>query len=107
MIRGSIDDYMKELSGSLPDVDSEAVARNPEIGQYMVDSLKEGIKTNAVGWFDDNLAMIKPWEFELSDMKVPVIFYHGTEDKSSPYGQAQWITEHLPQEKLKTHFVDG
>ena len=95
------------MSSILPDVDKQALVENTELGQYLVDTFHEGLKTNADGWVDDDLSFIQPWGFELSEIKVPVIIYQGTEHKMVPYAQGEWLAKHLPQEKIRMHLQPG
>jgi pimeloyl-ACP methyl ester carboxylesterase len=107
MLKGGVGDMIEAMSSLLPDVDKEAMTKNAEVGQYLVDSIHEGLKAGSDGWVDDDLSMIDPWGFELSEIKVPVILYQGTEDKMVPYAHGEWLAKHLPQEKLRKHLIQG
>ena len=107
MLKGGVADMIEAMSSLLPDVDKEAMTKNTEVGQYLVDSIHEGLKAGSDGWVDDDLSMIEPWGFELSEIKVPVILYQGTKDKMVPYAHGEWLAKHLPQEKLRKHLIQG
>ena len=107
MLKGGVADMIEAMSSLLPDVDKEAMTKNTEVGQYLVDSIHEGLKAGSDGWVDDDLSMIEPWGFELSEIKVPVILYQGTEDKMVPYAHGEWLAKHLPQDKLRKHLIQG
>ena len=97
----------ESMASNLPDVDKDAMLKDHEMGQLIVDSFHEGLRNNSDGWVDDDLAFIVPWGFDLNEVKVPVILYQGTEDKMVPYAQGVWLAEHLPQEKLRNHLLPG
>jgi pimeloyl-ACP methyl ester carboxylesterase len=107
MLKGGVADMIEAMSSLLPDVDKEAMTKDTEVGQYLVGSIHEGLKAGSDGWVDDDLSMIEPWGFELSEIKVPVIIYQGTEDKMVPYAHGEWLAKHLPQEKLRKHLIQG
>jgi pimeloyl-ACP methyl ester carboxylesterase len=107
MLKGGVADLIEAMSSLLPDVDKEAMTKSTEVGQYLVDSIHEGLKAGSDGWVDDDLSMIEPWGFELSEIKVPVILYQGTKDKMVPYAHGEWLAKHLPQEKLRKHLIQG
>lgn len=107
MLKGGVADMIEAMSSLLPDVDKEAMTKNTEVGQYLVDSIHEGLKAGSDGWVDDDLSMIEPWGFELSEIKVPVMLYQGTEDKMVPYAHGEWLAKHLPQEKLRKRLIKG
>ena len=77
------------------------------MGQHVADSTKESLKINCDGWVDDTMAFIAPWGFELSDIKVPVLLYQGSEDKMVPFGHGEWLAAHLPQGNLRKHLMQG
>ena len=48
------------------------------------------------GWVDDNLAFVRPWGFEMEDIKVPVSIWSGRTDTNIPNEQSAWLVEHIP-----------
>lgn len=106
MLKSDAAGLTEALSNVLPEVDKQAMI-NGQLGQYIADSFREGLKTNCDGWVDDDLAFAEPWGFELSEIKVPVLLYQGSEDKMVPYAHGQWLAKHLPQEKLRKHLIQG
>jgi pimeloyl-ACP methyl ester carboxylesterase len=49
----------------------------------------------AVGWIDDILALASPWGFNVSDIAVPVMLWHGTNDVFSPVGHTHWLHKEI------------
>jgi pimeloyl-ACP methyl ester carboxylesterase len=45
---------------------------------------------------DDNLAFCMPWGFEVSDIHVPVLLWHGENDVFSPAAHTRWLAERIP-----------
>nr|POF07086.1 hypothetical protein CFP56_31710 [Quercus suber] len=90
------------MSSSLPPVDQKAMAGSKEFGTYHVSSMKEGMKHTADGWVDDDLAFLKPWGFDVAEIKRPVILYQGGKDVMVPYAHGQWLASHIPG--VTTHF---
>jgi pimeloyl-ACP methyl ester carboxylesterase len=97
----------EELASVLPEVDKEAMLGNPLMGQFVAASMAEALRVSADGWIDDDLEMVHPWGFELSEVKVPVLLYQGSEDKMVPYAHGVWLAEHLPQGMVKKHLLQG
>ncbi|UZJ50728.1 hypothetical protein CBS101457_000048 [Exobasidium rhododendri] len=98
---------VEEMSSILPDIDKKALLENQDVGSSLEVTFKEALKNNSDGWVDDDLAFVKPWEFELSEIKKPVFLYQGSLDLMVPYGHGQWLAKNLPQEHLTTHLIEG
>lgn len=96
------------MSTLLPPCDNVALLQNRDtIGQNMVDTFHEGLRVSPDGWIDDDIESLNPWGFEFSEIRVPVLLYQGTEDKMVPFAQGKWLSEHLPQDKVKAHLLQG
>jgi pimeloyl-ACP methyl ester carboxylesterase len=48
------------------------------------------------GWFDDNIAEVTPWGFDLDSIAVPVAIWHGGEDRLVPFAHGEWLAAHVP-----------
>lgn len=82
------------LSTLLPDVDRAVLT--DEVGEDMVASFHEALRTGVDGWLDDDLAFTAPWGFELSAIQVPVFVWQGSDDLMVPFAHGQWLARHLP-----------
>lgn len=107
MLSMSAADLTKVLGTLLPEVDKKALASDPGMTQDTVDSFQEGLRISCDGWVDDDFAVIKPWGFDLSEIKVPVFLYQGSEDMMVPFSHGEWLAKHLPQEKLSKYLIAG
>lgn len=107
LIHTDVAGLVEALSTILPSVDKDALLQSTEMGEHVVESFREGLKIGADGWVDDDMAFINPWGFELSEIKVPILLYQGSVDKMVPFAHGQWLGNHLPQDILKKHLIDG
>jgi pimeloyl-ACP methyl ester carboxylesterase len=48
------------------------------------------------GWIDDDLAIVRPWGFEVTDCRVPVVLEYGREDTLVPSAHGDWLAAHVP-----------
>nr|POF22260.1 hypothetical protein CFP56_36345 [Quercus suber] len=90
------------MSSFLPSVDQKALTGSKDFGSYNVASMREGLKHNADGWVDDDLAFLKPWGFDLAEIKRPVLLYQGGKDVMVPDAHGKWLGSHLTS--ATTHF---
>ena len=56
----------------------------------------EALRDSADGWIDDALAFCAPWGFNLADITVPVLLWHGENDMFSPVAHARWLADQIP-----------
>lgn len=66
-------------------------------------SLRVGVE----GWLDDDLAFVKPWGFNLDEITVPTMIWHGSEDLMVPFAHGKWLVANLPSKLLKAHLEYG
>jgi pimeloyl-ACP methyl ester carboxylesterase len=89
----------------LSPVDQEAFTA--EVGDWMYSIMVEGAGRRIEGWRDDNLAFVKPWGFELADIRVPVLLLHGEQDLMAPPGHGRWLAARIPGVEAEIRKPDG
>jgi pimeloyl-ACP methyl ester carboxylesterase len=67
-----------------------------DFGEYVAASFREGLRESYWGWFDDDMAFIRPWGFELTSIRAPVHVWQGRHDRMVPYAHGQWLASHIP-----------
>jgi pimeloyl-ACP methyl ester carboxylesterase len=55
-----------------------------------------GIAPSADGWVDDLLMMVRPWGFDVADIRVPVLLTFGRTDVLVPEAHGDWLAAHVP-----------
>ncbi len=78
----------------LSPLDQEAFT--PEVGEWLYGVMVEGAGERIDGWRDDNLAFVKPWGFELSEIQVPVLLLQGVHDLMVPPAHGRWLAARIP-----------
>ena len=98
------EDAAKEIASLLSPVDA-AVLRD-ELAEYLVFSEREGLAPGGQGWWDDN-CMLRPWGFDVADIRVPVLLLHGRQDLFVPFGHGEWLAAHIPGVEARMLDDDG
>lgn len=105
--KGDVQTFVQSMSSVIPEPDRQALLADDTLGPFVVCNGREGLKHSSDGWVDDSLAFVQPWGFELDEIKVPVLVYHGLEDAMVPVAHGRWLAEHLPPKYCKAHILDG
>ena len=79
----------------LSDSDRAQLAR-PEMMQIIRESTVEWAVNGVYGWADDDLAFIRPWGFEISEITVPVLIRYGITDVLVPRAHGDWLAANVP-----------
>jgi pimeloyl-ACP methyl ester carboxylesterase len=59
------------------------------------------------GLIDDDVAIVSPWGFDLSQVAAPVLLVQGGEDRVVPPAHADWMLRRLPRAELWLRPRDG
>ena len=100
--RSLLEDLQRELTA--PDL---KVINDAAIRQQLKITYAEAVRTGACGWIDDVLAFRKPWGFDVADIKVPVLLWHGADDVCSPVAHTHWLARHIPEEQRDVEISEG
>ena len=98
-------EIVTELRTLLSDVDEAVV--DGELGELMATSFRRAFLAGPWGWFDDDLAFVRPWGFELSSMGVPVSVWQGRRDLMVPFAHGEWLVEHIPTARSRLRAEHG
>jgi pimeloyl-ACP methyl ester carboxylesterase len=91
--------HVATLGPEMPESDRRVVA-DTGIRALLAKNFAEALRQSAAGWIDDALAFCAPWGFDLSDIRVPVLLWHGEDDVFSPAAHARWMAEQIPGAEL-------
>jgi pimeloyl-ACP methyl ester carboxylesterase len=70
---------------------TDAAVLTGDLAEHMAQSIRDGLAPGIEGWWDDGLAMVRPWGFELAEIRVPLMLWHGRQDRFVPFGHGQWL----------------
>lgn len=96
LIRDDPEQLLKFLLPELAGPDRRIVD-DVAIRRLLAQTYFEGLRRSADGWIDDVLAFRRPWGFNLSDISVPTLLWHGADDRFSPVGHTRWLADRIPE----------
>lgn len=77
----------------MPDEDRDRMAKH--IGLIAI-QLRAGLAHGVDGWVDDDIALTRPWGFDVADIRVPVVLTYGRHDTLVPAAHGDWLAAHIP-----------
>ncbi len=86
---------------------ADAAVLSTGLVDYLVESSKDGLAPSADGWWDDDVAFIEPWGFELSTIRTPVLLLHGRQDMFVPFAHGEWLAARIPGVDARLSDDDG
>jgi pimeloyl-ACP methyl ester carboxylesterase len=105
MIAITPDALIEYLNTLLTPVD--AAELTGELAEYLVRAARSGLAPGSDGWWDDDVAFLAPWGFELDSIRTPVLLYHGRQDRFVPFGHGEWLSRHIPGVQAELTDDDG
>jgi pimeloyl-ACP methyl ester carboxylesterase len=73
-----------------------AAMEDPDLHRAWHASLPEAFRQGVWGWVDDDLAHIRPWGFDVEEIRVPVEVRYGVDDVLVPAAHGAWLGAHVP-----------
>ena len=99
----SPDQVAASLGGLVSDVDRSAISG--ESAAWLANVFRESVRNGIWGWYDDEVALVRPWGFDLRDVNVPVAIWQGAQDRMTPFAHGEWLASHIPG--VHPHLLPG
>ena len=80
----------------VPGDSDHAVIARPDMAQVIRESVEDLVRGGVWGWVDDDLAFVRPWGFDLSEIAVPVEVRYGSRDVLVPAAHGAWLGSNVP-----------
>lgn len=86
---------------------ADAAVLTGALAGYLARSSQDGLAPGGEGWWDDAVAHVGPWQFDLSDIRIPVLVMHGRQDMFVPFAHGEWLAAHVPGAQARLLDADG
>jgi pimeloyl-ACP methyl ester carboxylesterase len=88
------DEVASRLGNLVSDVDRSAISG--EAAAWLAEVFRESVRNGIWGWYDDELAFVRPWGFDLGAINAPVAIWQGAQDRMTPFAHGEWLALHIP-----------
>jgi pimeloyl-ACP methyl ester carboxylesterase len=83
-----------DLRSLISEVDEAVITE--EVGELVAASFHRAFVQGPWGWYDDDLAFVRSWGFDVASIRAPVSVWQGRHDLMVPFAHGEWLSEHLP-----------
>ena len=92
-----------DLDDALGDLvsDIDRASLTGRFAEWAAASFRKAVSAGIAGWRDDDLAFVKPWGFDVGQIKRPVALWQGAQDRMVPSSHGQWLAAHMPTAKAR------
>lgn len=90
---------MEQLLKQLPEIDQKLFL-DPDVGKMIIDSTIEAFQKGLSGPAKEIKLVLKPWGFDLEDIRCSVDIWHGTVDSQVPLSHAKIYGSKIPGASL-------
>lgn len=98
-------DLLAGMGDLISEIDRAALTG--DFAAYMAASMRAALENGIWGWFDDDVAFLTPWGFELRDIRRPVAVWQGGQDRMVPFAHGQWLAQRIPGAEAQLHPEHG
>lgn len=73
----------------------KAVMEDPNWQRVLVESITEAFRPGAEGWVDEGMALNRDWDFDVTDVRCSVTWWHGDNDANAPIAPVRRLIERM------------
>jgi pimeloyl-ACP methyl ester carboxylesterase len=94
MLAATPEGLADELRTILSEADVAVVTG--ELAEHLHRQFRAGIVHSLEGWIDDDLEFVRPWGFDLAEIRIPVGLWQGEQDLMVPAAHGRWLADRIP-----------
>ncbi len=77
-----------------------AIIEDPAWQRGFVASISEALREGPGGWYDEGLAIDRPWGIDLASIETDITWWHSDGDRNAPLSAARRVVSALPNARL-------
>jgi pimeloyl-ACP methyl ester carboxylesterase len=84
---------------------SDDVTSTDDLAQWLAETMHRAGAQGVIGVRDDGLALVAPWGFDVTSIRVPTAIWAGGQDVTVPFAHGRWLAAHV--QGAVAHLADG
>ncbi len=86
-----------DVSASLGDLADEVDrgSIHDDFAEWLASLFRGALRESYWGWYDDDMAFVHPWGFDLGSIRGPVHIWQGAHDRMVPFAHGEWLAAHV------------
>ena len=100
MLKGDPQVAMQAFMAGAPPADVELLERRADIREMMPTDALEAMRDGVAGTAHEAAMFVRPWGFDVGEITVPVVLWHGDDDRNAPLSHAQALADRIPNAEL-------
>ena len=105
MLAASAADLADEMRSLVSEADQAALADG--YAEHWSATMPQVFARGIDGWRDDDLAFVAPFGFDVAQINVPVLVWHGRHDLFVPLSHGEWLAREIPGADVRITSDDG
>lgn len=86
-------EVIEQMRSLLPPADQAFLSG--EVADHFATELRFSVANGIGGWFDDDVAFMLPWGFDLDSITVPTFVWQGADDLMVPAAHGRWLGDNV------------
>jgi pimeloyl-ACP methyl ester carboxylesterase len=74
----------------------QPAAGQPTADQGRIERIRATFLGGLDGWIDDDIALVRPWGFDVTAITAPVSIWYGADDTRTTRAHTDWLLAHVP-----------
>lgn len=103
MAVATAEQLVEGMASLLPEVDRACLTG--DVGADFTVAMNGVGQAGPDGWIDDDLAFLRPWGFDLDQVRAPTSLWQGGLDLMVPFAHGQWLAPRIPG--VHAHLENG
>jgi pimeloyl-ACP methyl ester carboxylesterase len=105
ILAGTPEQFAEAIESLLSPVD--AAVLTGDLVRWLTETQQVALAPGDQGWWDNGVAYVTSWGFDVRDIRVPVKIWHGHQDRFVPVQHGQWLAANVPGAEADISDHDG